>query len=89
MKLLSLNQFENEPYECVFDTRHLFLGDESAPEVHEVCKLLQEQFDIKNEDGLYVETFWDDDLFEKMVAFLGTVGYTSFEPTNIVIAYQG
>lgn len=89
MKLLSLNMFENEPYECVYDVKHLFLGDDTAPEVQDACDILQARFSLKDEDGLYVETWWDDNLFEEMVDFLGTIGYTLFEPTNIVLAYQG
>lgn len=89
MKLLSLNMFENEPYEPVFDVKHLFLGDDTAPEVQDVCDILQARFSLKYENGLYVETCWDDNLYEEMVDFLKTLGYTLFEPTNIVLAYLG
>jgi len=89
MKLLSLNLYENAQFECGFDQSYLFLGSESAPDVTEVCKILQEKFNLKYENGLYVETWWDDNLYEEMVAFLDTVGYTLFEPTNIVLSYQG
>lgn len=89
MKLLTLNQYENEQYECLFDVKTLFVGSDSAPEVTEVCKLLQEKFNLVYDDGLYVDAWWDDNLYEKMVAYLGTVGYTLFEPTNIVLAYKG
>lgn len=89
MKLLTLNQFENAPYECVFDVKHLFVGSDTAPEVPEVCTMIQEKFNFIDDDGLYIEAWWDGELYEEIVAFLETVGYTLFEPTNIVLAYQG